>query len=102
MGKFKNIMRRINDFNEEDDCDNTPSSHLLDSDRFQDTEKMIMKCLSCNEPNEVKGVFVAESNGSEFIYTSGYNCVNPSCIKSHLFGQLYSLGYLCVAKNKTN
>ena len=50
----------------------------------------------------MKWVFVAESNGSELIYTSDYNCVNPSCIKSHLFGQLSSLGYLCVAKNKTN
>ena len=30
--KYKNLMRCINDFNEEDDCDNTPSSHLLDFD----------------------------------------------------------------------
>ena len=100
VGKYKNIMSHSNDFNDEDDCDYTPSSHLLDSDRFQDTEKMIMKCLSCNEPNEVKGVFVAESNGSEFIYTSGYNCVNPSCIKPHLFGHSSPLEFLSVASNK--
>ena len=87
--KYNNISGQSYGDNEDDVGVNfTPASLQSDTERFKGVEKLHLYCQSCNQENDVPGVFhttMDKSSGTP-TRTSGMHCTNPDCPNPRFWG----------------
>jgi DNA polymerase alpha subunit A len=97
--RFNHNYRAGDDIDDNRLCEYKPASLKTDSERFQDVEKFVITCQSCNTTNELKGVFtVGDRDAGQII--SCYNCPNYDCNNPIHWGYNSHFDLLSVLSNK--
>lgn len=83
------------DFNEDQLVNYVPDSFKSDFDRFQQAEKLQLRCSGCDCVNEFRGILYAPDHDKNSL-TSGFRCPNVKCPRPEYWGD--ATPYACMSR----